>query len=444
VTLIPRTLFGRNALLILGLIGVAQLLGVFVFRELVQRPRTDQLADIASDYVWGVVDGLQALPSQQRQVFLQGFAKGDRVWVVPVGQRTPDQRRITNPLWRRYAQTVAARLHKSPQEVVWSGDYQGSLWIRVSVAEDQYWVILRGLSAGGTLSSLALIVSGLIVMLAIVGAFLIQRRINRPLRRLVESARQLARGQQPQPLPEEPPEEVATVTHAFNQMVIGLTTIDQERTVMLAGVSHDLRTPLSKVRLAVEIMEERIDPDLLTSLRTSLREIELIIDQFMEYGRASVGETFEQADVNELIEESVESRDFELGALELSLSSMPPARVQRRSLVRAISNLLDNALRYGAAPISIRSQLSHDAISISVLDCGQGIPDTEIGAMKQPFRRGSRARSGISGSGLGLAIVERIARAHGGELKLTNRSGGGLEASIELPIDLDRNRRHSP
>jgi two-component system osmolarity sensor histidine kinase EnvZ len=260
---------------------------------------------------------------------------------------------------------------------------------------------------------------------------------------LVQSARQLARGQQPQPLPEEPPEEIATVTHAFNQMMIGLATIDQERTVMLAGVSHDLRTPLSKVRLAIEIMEERIEPDLLTSLRTSLREIDLIIDQFMEYGRASIGETFERADVNELIEESVAARDLEPSVLEVSLSALPPVRAQRRALIRAISNRLDNAMRYGAAPISIRSQLSNKTISISVLDCGQGIPDAEIGAMKQPFRRGSSARSGIAGSGLGLAIVERIARTHGGELKLTNRSGGGLEASIELPIALDRHRRHS-
>jgi two-component system osmolarity sensor histidine kinase EnvZ len=434
VTLFPRTLFGRNALLILGLIGVAQLLGVFVFRELVQRPRTDQLADIASDYVSGVVDGLQALPPQQRHAFLQAFTKGERVWIVPVGLSTPDQTRITNLLWQRYAQTIAARLHKSPKEVVWSSDYQGSLWIRVSVAEDPYWVILRGLSAGSTLSSLALVVSGLIVMLAVVGAFLIQRRINRPLRRLVDCARQLARGQQPQPLPEEPPEEVATVTHAFNQMMIGLAQIDHERTVMLAGVSHDLRTPLSKVRLAIEIMEARIDPDLLISLRTSLQEIELIIDQFMEYGRASLGETFEWLDVSELIEESMASRGLQPGALELSLSSMSPVWVQRRSLIRAISNLLDNAMRYGAAPISIRNQMGHKTISISVLDRGQGIPDTEIGAMKQPFRRGSSARSGTSGSGLGLAIVERVARAHGGELKLINRSGGGLEASIELPI----------
>lgn len=432
--LLPRTLFGRNALLILGLIAVAELSAGLAYRELVQRPRAIQLADIAADFVSGVLSELEALPSEERQRFLERLSHSKSTWIVPVGQRTPDTMRATNSLWRQYARDVAERLHKGPEEVIWSSDFEGSLWIRERIAKDQYWVILPRLSAGRPFSVVAAALSGLILVLALAGALLIQRRINRPLRRLVGAARQLALGRGLSDLPEEPPEEIAMVTRAFNHMAASLERIDQERNVMLAGVSHDLRTPLSKVRLAVEIMEARIEPEMLTSLRRSLSEINLIIDQFMDYGRASTGDLFDLVNVNELIKESVALREWLPGTLDLSLLPVPSLRAQRLSLIRAISNLLENAVRHGDVPILVCTEFDDETVRICVRDCGPGIPEDEIESMKQPFRRGGSTRAGSAGSGLGLAIVERIARVHGGELRLSNPDAGGLEARIDLPI----------
>jgi two-component system osmolarity sensor histidine kinase EnvZ len=433
VKLIPQTLFGRNALLILGLIGLAQLTGLWVFRELVQKPRTAQLADLVADYVSAVVDGLQSLAPEQRELFLHSFVESRKVELIPTRERMPDPKQLPNRLWRQYARFVAERLHKGTQDVVTTADHQGSLWVRVAIGGEDYWLIVRGLTAGSSLSDLALVVTGLIVALAIVGAFVIQRRINRPLRRLVDSARQVAEGRYPSPLVEEAPAEIATVTRAFNQMTRSLAAIDQERSLMLAGVSHDLRTPLSKVRLAIEITEAHIEPDLLSSMRQSLKQIDVIIDQFMDYERVNIGEAAQQLDVNQLVRECAGSRASAEMPFELLLQPVPTVSAQRQSLLRAITNLMDNAVRYGAPAFAVGTRVSGGLVGIAVLDNGPGIASHEIELMKQPFRRGSAARSGVAGSGLGLAIVERVAQQQGGRLILANRAQGGLEARIELP-----------
>ena len=437
MTLLPRTLFGRNALLLLGLIAFAQLAALFVFRELVQKPRTVQLADLAADYVTGVVDGLALLPKPQRERFLQSFLQSKKVEIVPARERSPDTKRMTNPLWQQYARVVAERLQRSEQEVVYTADNQGSLWVREPIAGEDYWFIIRGLTAGTAVSGMALLIILLIFFLAVMGAFLIQRRINQPLHRLVQAASLIAQGRSPNPLPEEPPEEIATVTRAFNQMTRSLASIDQERSVMLAGVSHDLRTPLSKVRLAIEIMEEHIEPDILMNMRRSLAQIDLIIDQFMDYGRAAVGEALEWLDINEIIGECAAIRSATEPRFEMSLQPLPQLLVRRQSLIRAICNLMDNAVRYGEPAFTVSSEKREHMVRICVSDNGQGIPSNELESMKQPFKRGSAARNGSPGSGLGLAIVERIAQLHGGSLQLINQLHGGLAAIVELPASHD-------
>jgi two-component system osmolarity sensor histidine kinase EnvZ len=430
----PRTLVGRTALLILGLIVVAQCAGLVVFHELVQKPRAAELADLASDYVDALIQGLETLAPAQRQAFIDRLRNERKVEIYPVSDRSPDILQIRNPLWQQYAHNLAQQLRKGPQDVVWSADHQGSLWVRERIGGQDYWLVLRGVAAGSRLPRLALLLSALIVLLALSGAWLLQRRINRPLRRLSQTARALARGRQPLPLPEEPPEEIAIVTRAFNQMIRGLAATEQERAVMLAGVSHDLRTPLSKVRLAIEIMAERIEPELLAGLRASLAQIELIIDQFLDYGRLHAGEAATLTDLSALIEECCATRPFDEPVFALSLAELPSFPAQRRSLARALGNLMDNAVRYGAPPFTIATRRAGEMVQIQVTDAGPGIPPQEIDAMRQPFRRGSSARAGVAGSGLGLAIVDRVTQLHGGTLHLSNRPEGGVSAQMELPL----------
>ncbi len=432
--LLPRSLFGRTALLILVLIVIAQITSLVVLRELVQKPRTDQLADLAGDYVAGLVAGLTALPPSQREQFLASFATSHKVDIVPVGERRPQVLQDVHSLWQQYARQLGQRLHKQPDELVWTADNQGSLWINVAIADRNYWLIIRGLSAGMHAPLMALLLSSLIVALAVAGALVLQRRLDRPLRRLVASARVIAQGRQPDPLPIEPPEEIATLTCTFNQMARSLSTLEQERSLMLAGVSHDLRTPLSKVRLAIEIMADRMETDLLSGLRASLAQVDRIIDQFLDYGRVQSEMPGEWTDLSELIEECCALRSADDGVFCLSLRCPRPLLMHRPALMRAITNLMDNALHYGAPPFCIETQQEAGDVLISVSDGGPGIPPGEIDSMRQPFRRGSTARSGSAGSGLGLAIVERVAQLHGGELRLANRPEGGLAVTMTLRV----------
>ncbi|HEX4376184.1 MAG TPA: ATP-binding protein [Steroidobacteraceae bacterium] len=438
--LLPRSLFGRTALLILMLIVIAQVTGLLVFRELVQKPRTEQLADLAGDYVAGLVAGLQALPSPQRDQFLASFAASHKVDIVPASERQPRMLGNVNSLWQQYARQLGQRLHKRPDEVVWTADNQGSLWISIAVADRNYWLIIRGLTAGLHAPLMALLLSSLIVALAVAGALVLQRRLDQPLRRLVASARLIAQGRQPDPLPIEPPEEIATLTHSFNLMAHSLSTLEQERSLMLAGVSHDLRTPLSKVRLAIEIMADRMEAELLAGLRASLAQVDRIIDQFLDYGRAQSEVPGQWIDLNELIEECCAFRSADEAVFCLSLHCPRPILAHRPALMRAVTNLMDNALHYGAAPFGIETQQDTGHILIRVTDSGPGIPADEIDSMRQPFRRGSTARSGSAGSGLGLAIVERIARLHGGELRLANRLEGGLAVTMALKSAASRDQ----
>src|SRR5262249_37724130 len=159
---------------------------------------------------------------------LDSFRGSRKVEIIPVALGRPDVSygpdvlRVRDWLWQRYARGVAERLHKGPEDVAWRADHEGSLWVRGQVGDQGYWVVLRALKAASRLSWPTLLVFTLIVLLALIGGWLLQRRINRPLRRLSQAAGALAQGRQPRPIPEEAPEEIAIVTRAFNQMIGGL------------------------------------------------------------------------------------------------------------------------------------------------------------------------------------------------------------------------------
>jgi two-component system osmolarity sensor histidine kinase EnvZ len=216
-------------------------------------------------------------------------------------------------------------------------------------------------------------------------------------------------------------------------MSTSLAQMDAERAVMLAGVSHDLRTPLAKMRLAIEMLSGDGDATLINSMLRSAAEMDAIIDQFLDYARATTAERMHSADLNRLVRECAEQYAADGHALRLSLQELPDLPVRLQSMKRAVDNLIENAVRYGGSDLLVESKLLRETARLSVMDRGPGIPASEIDGLKRPFTRGSNS-TGIAGSGLGLAIVERIVRAHGGCFALLPREGGGLEARIDLPL----------
>ena len=212
-------------------------------------------------------------------------------------------------------------------------------------------------------------------------------------------------------------------------MTARLREQEAERALMLGGVSHDLRTPLTRLRLCLEMM--RADDTELE--RTALRQvdrIETMLAQFLDFARGFENEPVERRELGPLLERIA----VDAGAgdeVDIDAPAGLAARIRPDALSRAVGNLLANALRHGAAPIRMEAREAGGRLRIAVVDSGQGISPLDAAALTRPFARGNSARSG-DGTGLGLAIAERVAAAHGGCLRF-ERTPGSFAAMIDIP-----------
>jgi two-component system, OmpR family, osmolarity sensor histidine kinase EnvZ len=274
-------------------------------------------------------------------------------------------------------------------------------------------------------------------ILSVAGGWLFVRYLNRPLKSLQQAAEQVGHGEIPSQLKERGSEEVVAVTRAFNQMAAGIEQLEKDRNFIMAGVSHDLRTPLTRIRLATEMMSNS-EQFLRDGIINDIEDMNAIIDQFMEYIRHHKQEELQSTNINCLLQDAVEAaqinreRDFELNLFD----DLPEIMVRPVAIKRVIANLIENALRYSEDEIEIRSYLCQDQteLTFEVLDYGPGIPEQDMARLFEPFAQGDDAR-GVEGSGLGLAIIKKIIDMHDGHVILKNRHGGGLTAKVTLRIN---------
>jgi two-component system osmolarity sensor histidine kinase EnvZ len=221
------------------------------------------------------------------------------------------------------------------------------------------------------------------------------------------------------------------VQSAFNRMAGDLASMERERAMVLAGISHDLRTPLSRLRLAVEM--SGAEPAAAEGMNADIEEMDQVIGQFLDFARGDA-ELREPVEVDALADE-VAGHFARLGR-QVRRSGTAGATIPaaRMALHRALTNLVENALRYAGGEVEVAASQRGGRVVLEVLDRGPGIPADEVDRLKRPFTRLDEARGGRGGAGLGLAIVERVARAHGGRFELAAREGGGLAARLVLPV----------
>ncbi len=214
-------------------------------------------------------------------------------------------------------------------------------------------------------------------------------------------------------------------------MLSNLRQIEQDRALLLAGVSHDLRTPLSRLRLGIEV--ETRDEQARQGMVDDIEEMDRIISQFLDFARDGGDAPLELHDPNEIIATVVERHRRAGQEIRFVRGELPHLPLRTTAFLRLVSNLVDNAVRHGAAPVEITTRMDHGALVLEIADRGRGIPRSQVEHLKRPFTRGEAARSGAPGAGLGLAIVERIARLHGARLDLLPREGGGTLARVTFP-----------
>jgi signal transduction histidine kinase len=272
----------------------------------------------------------------------------------------------------------------------------------------------------------------LIRLLILLGfLFVVVRWVSRPLSTLAGAADRFGRNLDEPPLAETGPSEVVRASQAFNRMQVRLRELVREKGRMLTAVSHDLKTPITRLRLRAELMK---DADLRTKIGRDLDEMESRVTSTLDLMRgAADAEPLQRTDLVALIESLADDYEDTGRAIEVAAPAVAPVEVRPQALRRAIANLVDNGLKY-ATNVRIVVRDAPDAVSIDVEDEGPGIPETELERVLEPFYRleASRNRE-TGGSGLGLSIARAIAVEHAGSLSLANRSPTGFRATLRLP-----------
>ncbi|MGL4473025.1 MAG: two-component system sensor histidine kinase EnvZ [Shewanella sp.] len=268
--------------------------------------------------------------------------------------------------------------------------------------------------------------------LSVFGGWWFARQQNRPLRRLQKAAISVSKGRFPETLPLSGSTELIEVTNAFNHMAQSMRQLEQDRALLMAGISHDLRTPLTRIRLASEMMVEE-DQYLKDGIVNDIEDMDAIIDQFISYVRQDLAVKREAHSINRLLEDVATAEAGRIH-IELKLSPCQDVPMNDIAIKRVIANLVENAIKYGNGWVKIESRQLDDAIEFTIEDNGGGIANSDIPKLFEPFTRGDSARSNTTGSGLGLAIIKRIIDIHNGQVELSNREHGGLLAKIHLPL----------
>jgi two-component system osmolarity sensor histidine kinase EnvZ len=422
------TLFTRSFLLIALLILASAAATFQLYRVYEREPRARELAQQTVSIVNLTRAALvNADPVLRRNLLIEiNEREGIRLAPLTGGE-------ILEPLPdEKLFELVSVKVKKTLGEqtrFAYARDRIEGFWVSFAIDDDDYWVMLPrerfepgfGLQwLGGALGLLGL---------ALAGAWLIASTLSRPLGAIAAAAGEVGRGRAPAPLAETGPSEIRTVSRAFNRMAGDLAAMERERAMVLAGISHDLRTPLSRLRLALEM--SGADRTAAEGMSEDMEEIDKVIAQFLTFAKGE-DEPQAQGDLEVLLEEIAESYGKRERRVSFRRGGLAPFRFAPLAIRRAVSNLVDNALRYAGEAVEIAVRREGDRVVVEVLDRGPGVPAGEVERLKRPFTRMDEARSGPGGAGLGLAIVDRIARAHGGSLELAPRAGGGLAARLSL------------
>jgi len=426
MTLWPRSLVGRNLVLLVSLTIASQLCAVCIFVFYIQRPRVDAGAALEAAQVVLAGELLAALPRAERQ---RQLARLNGNAVAPRAESAVPFTRAGGYVMQRFIERLRTLLPPGVL-VQWDGETAPfRLWVRLPHPDGADWLVLpvTQVEGGAMPWSLVLLVVSQIV-LPVAGAWLIHRRTQQPLLRLARAAASVEQGTWPSPVPVEGPLELATVAAAFNRMLAALAELEGSRAQMLAGISHDIRSPLTKLRMAITAPDAFDAPQ--ASAGRFIDDIDLVLGQFIDFARGDDREMPVVADLNDLIEQLAGGYASMGHMFALDLAPLPAFAYQAVGMQRVLMNLMQNAVVHGGSGLAVRTWRRDGMAHVAVEDRGPGVPQAQLDIIKQPFRRGDAS---VSGTGLGLAIAERIARRGGGSLTLSLRRHGGLRAVLQLP-----------
>ncbi len=432
--LLPSSLLWRTVLLIALLLIASHIAWGVIFRITERGPMGHHFASQITSIINLTRSALVAANPDKRLNLLRSMAQQEGIQIYPARDNEVVTPPPPPPPGMESLDTELRDNLGADTELAGAVNGIPGLWISFDIDQQKYWLRMPRERIPRN-NELRWISWGVLALaLSLIGAFLILARINRPLHELTRAAALVGRGRMPQPITETGPSEISTLARAFNQMASDLQRTEADRALLLAGVSHDLRTPLSRIRLGVEMLDDKMDVSLRAGMVQDIEDIDAVINQFLDFARVTAEDAaLTETDLNELVKSVLERYRRQGKTVTAQLGKVPRLQLKVLAMQRLLTNLIDNALWHGGAPVEVETALEKNMVRLSVLDHGPGIPEIEAEHMLQPFTRLDAARS-TSGSGLGLAIVDRIARLHHGSIRLLSRPGGGLEARVELPL----------
>ena len=435
-------LFWRTFLLLSVLTGLSMGAWIGMINVFQRGPQAEQTAELLVSVVTLTKAALTHSAPDLRTELLFELVSNEGIRILTLEPTDKVEPPPTNALMPEIAAMVRQRLGKDTRFSRRVNDMPG-FWVSFDIDGDKYWLMLERDRLAGLTRVQWLGWATLVGALSLLGAALISSLVNLPLARLTAAARSIAQGKRPAPLPEKGAQEIIEANRSFNQMVDDLQQLEKDRAVILAGISHDLRTPLARMQLEVEMAN--LSQEARDGMHSDIAQMDAIIGQFLDFARPTEAATFVPVNLSELLEDC--GREA---------ARLPDVRVttdidgdihvpgNATDLRRVINNVIENARRYGKTPGQEVTEIDiacHVKLTghgrravVEINDHGVGVPDDQIQQLLRPFTRLDSARGQANGAGLGLAIVERVITRHNADLNVRNRDGGGLLISFALPL----------
>jgi len=436
-------LFWRTFLLLSFLTGLSMASWIGMINVFQRGPQAEQTAELLVSVVTLTKAALTHSAPDLRTELLFELVSNEGIRILTLEPDDKVEPPPSNALMPEIAAMVRQRLGKDTRFSRKVNDMPG-FWVSFDIDGDKYWLMLERDRLAGLTRVQWLGWATVVGALSLLGAALISTLINRPLARLTAAARSIAQGKRPAPLPEKGSQEIIEANRSFNQMVDDLQQLEKDRAIILAGISHDLRTPLARMQLEVEMAN--LSQEAREGMQSDIAQMDAIIGQFLDFARPTEAATFVPVDLSELLEDCAHTAarlpDVRITtAIEPGIIRVPANATDLR---RVINNVIENARRYGKTPgtdltrIDIACQVKMTGHGrravVEIGDHGVGVPDDQIQLLLRPFTRLDTARGQANGAGLGLAIVERVITRHNAELQVRNRDGGGLVLQFSFPL----------
>ncbi len=443
--IIPNTLFAKTSLTIASALLLFILFTAFVVFNYILLPVGKQSANDLAALIALSAKTWVELPPDVRNDFQQELLENHDLIFKPA---PPGNDLAPMTLHSPYMSFLEDALNKHfgyPIQIHTSVNIPDWYWVILSVPRQKIYVGFPHAHIGAEPPRAALFIFLGASLFILITTLSVVRRITRPLEVLSRGVEALGRMGQHSPLAENGPEELAKLAQKFNQLSNEVQQLLDNRTTLLGGISHDLRTPLARLGIAIELLQGKEDPVLLQNIRRDLSEMDTLISRTLELAKMMREEDThtEPVDLSAFLSEICQSYLEQGKTLDLEIDGCHALSTNRLVLQRVLTNLIDNAFSYSEQqPVVLSAKCSGDKTTICILDNGYGIPIEQLDKVFQPFYRLDTSRNtNTGGSGLGLAIVQQLVALQGWEISLKNRSPRGLRVCINIENAANANQQ---